>query len=90
MKNMDIVEKIDSMLEYKYTPHKVKHGRLKSKASRKTGTEKLEYIKKLKKKRKERRNNPSLKLKQKRYLKKYKKTSQYKRTKQKYQQYHKD
>ena len=91
---MDIIEKIDNMLEYKstykYKPHKVSHGRLRSKSSRKTGTEKLEYIKSLKKKRKKRRNNPSMKLKQKRYLKKHKKTSQYKRTKQKYQQYHKD
>ena len=87
---MDIIERIDRVLEYKYKPHKVSHGRLKSKAAKKTGTEKLEYIKSLKKKRKKRRNNPSMKLKQKRYLKKHKKTSQYKRTKQKYQQLHKD
>jgi len=87
---MDILEKIDGVLkEYKYTPHKVDHGRRKSKAAKLTGTEKLDYIKKLKKKRKERKNNPGIKQKQKRYMKKRKKTAQYKRTKQKYDQYRK-
>ena len=87
---MNIEDKLDIYLvEYKYQQHKVDHGRKRSKASRLTGKEKLEYIKTLKKRRKERRNNPSEKLKQKRYLKKYKKTAKYKRSKLKYKEYHK-
>ena len=87
---MKIEDKLDIyLIEYKYQKHKVSHGRKRSEASKLTGTKKLEYIKKLKKKRKERRNNPAEKLKQKRYLKKHKKTAKYKRTKAKYKQYHK-
>jgi len=86
----DIIERIDGILEYTYNPHKVKSGRVRSKSSKLTGTEKLKYIKSLKKKAKERKHNPELKRKQKLYMKKHKRTSQYKRTMDKYNRLHKN
>lgn len=86
----DILERLEDILdEYKYTAHKVSHGRYKSKASKKTGTEKLKYKQSLKKAAKKRKNNPAMKTKAKRSLKKRKKTSQFKMTKKKYQQFKK-
>jgi len=86
----DILEKLEGLIkEYTYSPNKVNHGRKKSKSSKLTGMDKLKYKKSLKAKAKKRKNSGSIKAKEKRYIKKHKKTQAFKQSQRKYKQFKK-
>jgi hypothetical protein len=76
---MDILDKINNILnELSYKPRKVMHGKKKSMASRQVGPERIEYIKSLKRKRRQYKMNPILKTITKRKSKLYRKTAKHK------------